>query len=458
VSAPGTPPKFFIFTGPTLSAEIAGETLDAVYLPPVCQGDIYTAVRERPLAIGIIDGYFERVPAVWHKEILWAMSKGVHIFGSSSMGALRAAELHQFGMIGVGKIFEAYRDGTIEDDDEVVLVHGSSETGYLPGSVPLVNIRATLVAATNVFSNETQTALLDIARNLHYPERNYAAMLAEARKNRLPADEIDQFEVWLEAGKQDQKKIDALQMLDVMKNWASGRPSPKQVDYVFQHTDAWEQVRRLIDRRTLSTQTGADTFQADALLDELRLQGKEYQAQRLLALARTLSLELVQHEGFKVEPQLLRDTADAFRREKDLLQPEQISQWLQGQQINPDEFARLLGDEARIRHIQALVEDDVARHIPDHLRISGQYQHLSERARHKEQILSSRGLAIPSLSAVETSEDELWRWYFENQLGMDMPISIEQYALDFHFFSIDAFRQAVLREFCYLKYSADDKS
>ena len=107
-----------------------------------------TAPRCRgPLAIGLIDGYFERVPAVWHKEILWALSQGIHVFGSASMGALRAAELAPFGMIGVGAIFEAYRDGILEDDDEVAVAHGPADTGYRAGSDAMVNIRATLARA-----------------------------------------------------------------------------------------------------------------------------------------------------------------------------------------------------------------------------------------------------------------------------------------------------------------------
>jgi hypothetical protein len=70
-----------------------------------------------------VDGYFERVPAVWHKEVLWAISQGIRVYGSASMGALRAAELSAFGMIGIGKIFEWYRDGVIERDDEVAVAH-----------------------------------------------------------------------------------------------------------------------------------------------------------------------------------------------------------------------------------------------------------------------------------------------------------------------------------------------
>src|SRR5512132_542369 len=115
------PARAYIFTGPTLAPAEARAVLGATYLPPAAQGDVLRAALRRPHAIGIIDGYFERVPAVWHKEILWAMAQGIHVFGSSSMGALRAAELHAFGMIGIGAIFEAYRDGELEDDDEVAV-------------------------------------------------------------------------------------------------------------------------------------------------------------------------------------------------------------------------------------------------------------------------------------------------------------------------------------------------
>ena len=47
------------------------------------------------------------------------MAAGTQVFGAASMGALRAAELAPFGMIGVGAIFAAYRDGRLTGDDEV---------------------------------------------------------------------------------------------------------------------------------------------------------------------------------------------------------------------------------------------------------------------------------------------------------------------------------------------------
>jgi len=125
-----------LFAGPTLKKHDAASLGAAECLPPVRQGDIYRAVaRQRPRAIGIVDGVFQHVPSVWHKEILWAMSNGIHVFGAASMGALRAAELSPFGMVGVGRIFEAYRSGVLEpygdapfeDDDEVAIRRAGQE-------------------------------------------------------------------------------------------------------------------------------------------------------------------------------------------------------------------------------------------------------------------------------------------------------------------------------------------
>jgi hypothetical protein len=87
-----------VFLGPTLSHDDARDVLDAEYLPPAAHGDVLRAALRRPRAIALVDGVFERVPAVWHKEILFALSEGIHVYGAASMGALRAAELDAFGM------------------------------------------------------------------------------------------------------------------------------------------------------------------------------------------------------------------------------------------------------------------------------------------------------------------------------------------------------------------------
>ena len=113
-----------LFIGPTLRRGDIPAELDAFALPPAQQGDVYRAALNRPEAIGIVDGYFGGAPSVWHKEILWALSEGIQVFGSASMGALRAAELSSFGMRGVGRI-TLYSSDQLEPELDVGPVAGA---------------------------------------------------------------------------------------------------------------------------------------------------------------------------------------------------------------------------------------------------------------------------------------------------------------------------------------------
>src|SRR5438046_4232079 len=135
-----------IFAGPSLPPRARPHIAGLEWRPPLRRGDLYLAALRRPALIGVVDGYFETVPTVWHKEILWAMAQGIHVYGSASIGALRAAELAPFRMKGIGWIFEAFRDGILEDDDEVAVLHGPKEIGYPTVTEAMVNIRATLAA------------------------------------------------------------------------------------------------------------------------------------------------------------------------------------------------------------------------------------------------------------------------------------------------------------------------
>lgn len=244
----------YVFLGPTMAAADAAEVLDATYLPPVRLGDVYRVVAQRrPSAIGIVDGYFQWTPAVWHKEILWAMGRGVHVFGAASMGALRAAELAPFGMHGIGRIFEAYRDGRFrglgddpfEDDDEVAVVHGPQESGYRGGSEAMVNIRCTLARAVEeaVIAETTRRTLVAEAKAAFFPDRGYAPLLALGRARGLPETEMAALERWLPNGRVDQKRLDAVTMLDAMRAFRTDAAGPCQVSFALERTISWQRAK-----------------------------------------------------------------------------------------------------------------------------------------------------------------------------------------------------------------------
>ena len=230
-----------VFLGPTLPRAEAAQLLDATYLPPAAEGDVYRAALQRPQVIGIVDGYFHSRAAIRHKEILWAMKEGIHVFGAASMGALRAAELAAFGMEGVGEVFAQYRDGTLEDDDEVAIVHGREEAHFMAASDAMVNIRATLAKAekAKVISSASRVALEKAAKERFFPHRSYRMLLAGASELSLPTAEIAAFAAWLPTGAVDQKRADARSMLSEIGRRIQDGLSPKSVVYHFENTEMW---------------------------------------------------------------------------------------------------------------------------------------------------------------------------------------------------------------------------
>jgi hypothetical protein len=166
--------KTLVYVGPTLSAAEAHKLLpSAQIMPPAAVGDILRASRRRDVArIAIIDGYFERMAAVWHKEILVALERGIEVWGAASMGALRAAELAPFGMRGAGVIYDWYKRGVVTADDEVAVAHLPAEYGYRATSDALVNIRYSLAA----YKPRNAAALLERARATFYRERSWAKL------------------------------------------------------------------------------------------------------------------------------------------------------------------------------------------------------------------------------------------------------------------------------------------
>ncbi|UKJ75162.1 TfuA-like protein [Azospirillum brasilense] len=241
-----TPDGLYVFLGPTLPRADAARYLDATYLPPVAQGDVIRLCERKPRAIGIVDGYFGNIPSVWHKEILHAIHQGVAVFGASSMGALRAAELHPFGMIGVGAVFEAFRDGRLEDDDEVAVIHGPAELGYPSLSEAMVNIRRTLADAAQegVVPAATARRLEAIAKALPYRERGFGGVFRLAAAEGLPEEELADLRNWLPTGRCDQKREDALDLLQTMRRWAAGGARAPEARFHFEHTVLWDRALR----------------------------------------------------------------------------------------------------------------------------------------------------------------------------------------------------------------------
>ncbi|MFY1631750.1 TfuA-like protein [Solwaraspora sp. WMMB335] len=215
------PGQAVVFAGPSVD-RATRRILPAQYRPPVVRGDIDELLRRpvRPRMIGVIDGKFLQSMAISPKEILRALDVGVAVYGSSSMGALRAVECEPWGMIGVGRVFAAYRTGTVDADDEVAMVYDDDDR---PLSEPLINLRLALadgIAAGEVEPDHAR-AFLDAGRRLYFPHRSVRAILRMLREDLADTD-VARLADYLTCRGADAKREDARELLFRMRADLSG--------------------------------------------------------------------------------------------------------------------------------------------------------------------------------------------------------------------------------------------
>ena len=201
-----------VFLGPSLPVAEARQILDADYRAPVKRGDIDPLLKTSPSAIAIIDGEFFQSLAISPKEVLRAIESGVPVWGASSMGALRAAELHPFGMVGVGTVYELYRSGRVLADDEVALAFAPGDAQ--PVSEAMINIRVALGRAVEagVIERATCLKLVRTAKAMYFPDRTWRNLWRSAA-GWLPGPEATALRRYLEKTRPDVKGEDARLLL-----------------------------------------------------------------------------------------------------------------------------------------------------------------------------------------------------------------------------------------------------
>jgi hypothetical protein len=215
--------RIIVFLGPSLERESAETILAAEYRPPARRGDLLRAVQDGADIIGLIDGVFHQESAVAHREILAAIKKGVKVVGSSSMGALRAAEMDTLGMAGIGEVYRMYKSGELVSDDEVALVF-DPESG-LSLSEPLVNIRFTLREAERqqIITPQDHATLLTAAQSVFYPQRTYARIVSAAGAI-IDQETRERFLIWVKLHAIDQKRNDAVAALEYIRGIVKETP------------------------------------------------------------------------------------------------------------------------------------------------------------------------------------------------------------------------------------------
>ena len=346
----------YVFVGPTLSVREARRWLDAIYLPPAAQGDIASLLRRQPRIIGIIDGYFESVPSIWHKEILLALSQGVRVVGGASLGALRAVELERYGMVGIGEIFQWYRDGAIDADDEVAIRHASAEHDYRAASDALVNMRKTFDVAREraIISRTTAEILVAIARQTHYTDRLYESVLARGAAEALPAEELTALGAFLNDHRVDQKKLDAIALLQYIAGVEQSE-APPAIAFELQYT---ARLDELMDKDVCLDLDGDVRLTPDTIVAERAPGAKEHGSEELTRLddraaTTRLILDLAEHLGVRVSAPEIDAGKKDFYLSLGLHTDEAATDWVRRNHLTAAERDQLIAEWLVVRKMKA---------------------------------------------------------------------------------------------------------
>ena len=408
-----------VFVGPSLPPSERLDDPRIVWLPPVSQGDLLPIVGSGNVSvIAVIDGYFESVPAVLHKEILWALENGIHVVGGASMGALRAAELHALGMVGVGRIFEDYRDGILIDDDEVAVLHGPGDAGYLALSDAMVDVRATVAAAETaglIDAEETERVLLE-AKKRFYKERRLPDALRSCRV--------------------DRKRQDARLVVCRALELADAPPPVK--DWRFGWTDAFDMVARghkIVIARL-------DRFE-QALLDELRLAPDLYRPLRDRALLIGQARHGCEAAAEIADLDRVNSRYEIYARH-DLWTGEAQRRWRMRTGLSEDALERLAVCEAAADQRFGCPPDWFWPILIDLLRASPDFERLRSRAEARACWLEKNAEGLTSARDYGIHPAELRRRYFDNRLGEPVPENIEGWSRRHGFDGSEDFHRALL--------------
>jgi hypothetical protein len=434
-----------VFLGPSFPIERARRELpDATFLPPARRGDIYRVVRDRDaVAIGLIDGLFDSVPAVVHKEILFALSQGTRVFGAASMGALRAAELWQFGMEGIGSIFERYKTGVWDADDEVAVTHGPVESGFAPGSCALANLRLGLEAAqrSGAITSRTAGVLCAEAAAQFYADRSWEALYELGTAAGLPRAELEALRAFVTAEEPDAKRDDALALLRRMRTLIAAGLAPACPTFEFEETIFW---KRLVSEsaRIVTVQAGEEvSISPSALRRHLQVRPESRQRLRGAVLLHFLQRE-ARWRTDAVSQRRLNVAISRFRRRKGLHSSAQTRTWLSANGMTQSELVLLAKLDLVLEDVQREAASSIAGLLPLELKRRGELGEVTALVARKQRSLEEAGVSNLALHDTGTSLAQLMGWYQDHYESIEGPLDEHATALGFE--SVREFLSEVL--------------
>jgi hypothetical protein len=254
-----------------------------------------------------------------------------------------------------------------------------------------------------VVAADAGNALADVAKAIFFKDRTYASVLARARAAGLPAHALERLRAWLPAGAIDQKREDAMALVERVAAYASEAPSQPAISFRFAATQHWRRLVQSIDGDSPAPQGTSELFVGNpAVAEELRLEPDLYRALRAATIARLLARNASTVDS--------GDALELFRLRRGF-SPEDLREFLRCNDVDRDHLARIARDEAALDSWWQRLAGVADAYLIDSARLADHYPRVASRAREKAQRLEQIGMQAASVDDTGLSVAELVRWF-----------------------------------------------
>jgi hypothetical protein len=255
----------------------------------------------------------------------------------------------------------------------------------------------------------------------------------------------------LRGGRIDQKRLDALEMLEVMRGVPESLEAASS-KFSFEWTVFWDEFVRA---EAVPRKSGL--FLEQRIIDELRLEGPEaYARVEALALLRMIAAGGTAQPAGGFPREKLQKTWTDVRASLGLFTRARLDCWMARNDMNTVSLENLICNETYLKDLRDRSTGALEPFLLDELRLSGAYERLAERARKKNDAL--RAIEASTAGTPGVSHIVLRLWFFEQRLKCSVPDNIEDYARQHGFANAAALDAMLQRERLYLEIEPSAKS
>lgn len=212
--------KPIVFGGPSLKIVRSKYPTDFDYRTPIQRNDLHMILKNYsiPGCVLITDGIFGNRLAVTPVECMDFIEAGWLLLGSSSIGALRAADCNDMGMIGIGDIFMGYQMGYYHSDADVAVIYQDESYDELTVSMVHADSIAKKLVSQDLLTYLQYRVIIKNIRKIPWHRRS-ARKVSKIFDSNLSKEYTDLFLKYIKLPESNPKKNDAILACDYIYHY-----------------------------------------------------------------------------------------------------------------------------------------------------------------------------------------------------------------------------------------------